>query len=95
MSKRKAIILAAALLVAALSVAGLALAQVSSSYDLSWNAISGGGGTMSSLNFRLQGGISPPAAGLSSSTGYRLEGGFWPGIWEWFRLYLPAIFKAL
>ena len=91
--RRKTIILAMVLLLG-LSAAGWALAQVSASYDLSWNVISGGGGSMSSASYSLEGSIGQPALGTSSSTSYRLDAGFWAGIWEWFSLYLPAVLKG-
>ena len=90
--KKKAFILAMAFLLS-LSVASWALAQGSDSYELSWNVISGGGDSMISTSYMLEGSIGQLAIDASSSTSYGLEGGFWPGIEEWCRLYLPMVLK--
>ena len=67
------------LLVGLLCFIGLAGAMVSTNYDLSWHVIGGGGGPMSSTNYKLDGTVGQ-VIGVSESENYRLEGGYWSGI---------------
>jgi hypothetical protein len=57
---------------------GVALAQVSENYNLSWNAISSGGGTMSSANYAMSSAVGQ-TIGLSDSNEYQLGAGYWYG----------------
>jgi hypothetical protein len=69
----------ALLLVGLLCLTGLAGAMVSTNYDLSWHVIGGGGGPMSSSNYRMDGTVGQ-IIGLSSSENYQVSGGYWYGI---------------
>jgi hypothetical protein len=69
----------ALLLVGLLCFTGLAGAMVSTNYNLSWHVNGGGGGPMSSTNYKL-GGTVGQVIGVSESTNYRLEGGYWSGV---------------
>ena len=55
-------------------------AQLSASFDLSWNTVDGGGGTSSGGGYTLSGTIGQPDAGALSGGGYTLLGGFWGGL---------------
>ena len=69
-------LLGAALLI----TTGTALMQSSSSYDLSWDVIAGGGQSSSS-SYTLQGTAGQAIAGppASASSRFKLESGFWAG----------------
>ncbi|MCP4537300.1 MAG: hypothetical protein GY832_09150, partial [Chloroflexi bacterium] len=54
-------------------------AQSSSSYDLSWWTLDGGGGTLSGAGYTLNGTIGQPDAGTLQDGTYTLTGGFWGG----------------
>ncbi len=54
-----------------------ASAQVGGGYDLSWNTISGGGGTSSGGTYVLQDSIGQSYAGWMDGGEYELAGGFW------------------
>jgi len=77
-----------------LLLAGVALAQTGGGYDLSWFKVAAGGGTGEGGGYTLAGTIGQAEASTMSGGGYTLTGGFWAGIMEWFRLHLPAVFKA-
>jgi hypothetical protein len=67
------------LLVGLFCLVGLAGAMVSTNYILSWYVIGGGGGLMSSTNYRMASTVGQ-LIGVSESTNYRLEAGYWYGI---------------
>jgi hypothetical protein len=54
-------------------------AQNSSSYNLEWNTIGGGGGPISGGAYTISGTVGQPDAGSLSGGNYAIEGGFWPG----------------
>ena len=58
---------------------GLTGAMMSTNYNLSWHVNGGGGGPMSSTNYRMASTIGQ-IIGVSESTNYRLEAGYWYGI---------------
>jgi hypothetical protein len=62
-----------------LCLTGLAGAMVSTNYDLSWHVIGGGGGPMSSTNYRMASTVGQ-IIGVSSSEHYQVSGGYWYGI---------------
>jgi hypothetical protein len=88
MDKQKRLVLPVLILAAALASAALIQAQPSStstvlstSYDLSWWTVDGGGGTFSTGGgYELGGTIGQPDAGVLTGDGYTLAGGFWAGI---------------
>lgn len=98
MKKRKAFVLSAALF-CGLLVAGVALAQSSTSYDLSWNVIAGGGGPKGSASYTVNSTIGQVAIGASDSASYRLGAGYWYGAaapappLPPHKIYLPTIMK--
>ena len=63
-----------------LVAAGVALAQVSTNYDLSWHLISGGGGSRTSANYRVDDSLGQWPGNPSASSAYRVDPGYWPGI---------------
>ncbi|MGH2608795.1 MAG: hypothetical protein ACRDHF_06850 [Tepidiformaceae bacterium] len=74
---------------AAVAVVG---GQSASGWDLSWNAITGGGGKSSAAEYQLQGAV-VPVAGSSSGAGYVLQGGFFAGEPVKFLGFTPSIAK--
>lgn len=67
------------LLVLVIVTAGVVQAQTSTTYDLTWHVIGGGGAPISSANYAVnstagQGSASPPTA---ASTSYIVTGGYW------------------
>jgi hypothetical protein len=82
LSGRMGLLLSTALLALAASVG---YAQVGGGFDLSWNAIVGGGGTFSTAgSYSLGAEVGQPGAGSLAGTGpggqYTLDGGFWGGV---------------
>jgi hypothetical protein len=75
MKKQTAVLLGLGLL----CLAGLTGAMVSTNYTLSWYVIGGGGGPMSSTNYRMAGTVGQ-VIGVCESTNYRLEAGYWYGV---------------
>jgi hypothetical protein len=57
-----------------------ALSARAQTYDLSWFAIDGGGGTSSGGIYSVSGTIGQPDAGVLSGGDYTLVGGFWSAI---------------
>jgi len=68
-----------AVLVGILGLTGFALAQISTSFDLSWHLLSGGGGHRSSANYRVDDALGQWVAGTSSNPNYKIEPGFFYG----------------
>jgi len=62
-----------------LCLTGFAGAMVSTNYNLNWHVTGGGGGPMSSANYRIDGTVGQ-IIGVSESANYRLEAGYWYGI---------------
>jgi hypothetical protein len=66
------------ILTGVLCLIGLAGAMVSTNFNLGWHVIGGGGGPMSSTNYRMAGTVGQ-IIGVSESMNYRLETGYWYG----------------
>jgi len=80
-------------LAAALIPVLFASAQSGSGYDLTWNAVSGGGWTFSAGGgYKLGGSIGQAGASRSAGGGYTLDGGFWGGL-PLYAGYLPMVRK--
>jgi hypothetical protein len=82
----------AASAVAALATVAIVAGQAASGFDLSWNAITGGGGKSSGGGYVLQGAIIP-VDGSSSGGSYALQGGFFAGEAIKIKKYLPEVAK--
>ncbi len=54
-----------------------ASAQTGGPYDLHWNVIAGGGGTMTGGSYSLSGSIGQPATAVSAGGAFTVTGGFW------------------
>ena len=69
-----------------------ALSQTSNSYDLTWNVISSGGGTLLSGNgqYSLSGTVGQPGTMLLTGGSYSLQSGFWASSSS-IELYLPFV----
>jgi hypothetical protein len=94
MGTRPALLILA--LVALLALAAVVLAQ--GGYDLSWHAISGGGGHSSGGELALDAGVVQPAGAMQGG-GYQLSSGFWPGAGgaegALAEVYLPVVLKRM
>jgi PKD repeat protein len=55
---------------------GTATAMGSTNFDLSWNVMGGGGGSITSPSYTM-GSTAGLIAGFSASTNYKLQAGFW------------------
>ena len=87
-----------------LALVGLALAmngatataQSGGTYDLTWNSIDGGGGTVTGDAYTLDGTIGQSDAGSLSGGSYTLNGGYWFAatsvLLDQF-VYLPLVLK--
>jgi hypothetical protein len=80
-----------------LLLGSVALAQSSESFRVEWSTLSGGGQTVSSAHFVINGSIvggasSPPNA---SSAHFVVRSGYWPGVIPTasYRVYLPLLFR--
>ena len=86
---RRAVSLALAAL-GALATVAIVGGQAASGWDLSWNAITGGGGRSTGGSYQLQGAVIP-VDGRSQGGSYVLQGGFFAGDSIVFTSFLPAI----
>lgn len=66
----------------ALGRAATATAQTGDGYDLTWNTVGAGGGASGDAQYRVDGSIGEPDAGLVTLTDgtYSVTGGFWAGV---------------
>ena len=64
------------ILIGLLCLIGTAAAMGSANFDLSWNVMGGGGGSMLSSSYRM-GSTVGQITGMSTSTNYKLQAGFW------------------
>jgi hypothetical protein len=70
------------------------LAESSTTYDLSWWTVDGGGATgLTSGSYTLSGTAGQPDAGSLSSGDYDLAGGFWTSLVTLIHNFLPIIWK--
>lgn len=83
-------------LLACLAVALPAVAQVSSNYDLSWHAITAGGGRIESpAGHALLGNAGQVPVGTTlAAGGHRLCSGFWCAVGQKHRIFLPTILRG-
>ncbi len=74
------------------ALAGVAIVggQAASGWDLSWNAITGGGGRSTAPGYELRGAVVPVAGG-SSGGAYNVQSGFFAGEAAEFVGFLPSI----
>jgi len=64
------------ILIGLLCLTGAAGAMGSTNFDLSWNVMGGGGGSLTSASYKM-GSTVGQITGLSASTNYKLQAGFW------------------
>ena len=79
-----------------LCVAFQALAQSGGGYDLSWSAVAGGGGTLSTGGtYSVDGTVGQPEAGLLKGGDFTVGGGFLPGgeVASEYWIYLPLVVR--
>jgi hypothetical protein len=75
---------------AALGAVAMAGGQAASGWDLSWNAITGGGGRSTAPGYELRGAVLP-VAGTSTGGDYRVQGGFFAGEAAKYLGFTPSI----
>jgi len=93
--RRNVLALCLVVILAGAVLVGAAFAQTGSGFDLSWNVLSGGGGSgpMTGSGYNVTATIGQTAVGSSSGSGYTLSHGFWNiGVISYL-LGLPAILK--
>lgn len=76
-----------------LAARAVTLAQTSSSFDLRWNVLAGGGGESTSAGYRVAGTYGQAMTGPPAATGgsFHVTSGFWiPGTWK---VYLPLVLR--
>jgi len=73
---KKIALYSGAILAAILSIATVALAQSSSNFDLSWRALSAGGGRRLSVNYIMEDSVGQMAAGTLKSANNEIVAGF-------------------
>lgn len=78
--------------VAALATVAIVAGQSASGWDLSWNAVTGGGGRSTSPGYELRGAI-VPVVGNSSGGAYTVQGGFYGGDSIRFKRFAPVTAK--
>ncbi len=67
---------------------------LSTSYDLSWNVVAGGGETSTGSGYTLTGTIGQSDADVLMIGGdYSLAGGFWGSGANRYKVYLPVVLK--
>ncbi len=74
--------------VAALATVAIVAGQSASVWDLSWNAITGGGGKSTGAGYELRGAI-VPVGGRSTGGVYTVQGGFFGGDSIKFKRFAP------
>jgi hypothetical protein len=91
--RRRFVLLLVSALVVALIPLLVASAQTGGSYDLTWNAVAGGGQTFSAGGgYTLGGAIGQAGVGRLTGGGYVLVGGLWAGL-PLYAGYLPMLRK--
>ena len=77
-----------------LTNSGGASLATTSSYDLSWWTVDGGGGTLTGDGpYTLSGTAGQPEAAVWSGETYTLAGGFWGGALGGYAVYLPLVLR--
>jgi hypothetical protein len=94
MKRSSSFLALAAAIALALLVASAARAQSGGGYDLSWNAVAGGGYAFSTGGgFSLGGTVGQADAGVLSGGSFTLVGGFWAGAAPQLKVYLPVLLR--
>ncbi len=94
--KPPTVFVALAFLAILLGGAASAAAQAGGSYDLTWNTLDGGGGSVSGGTYTLDGTIGQADAGNLSGGSYTLSGGYWfaaTSVSLDHQVYLPLVLK--
>ena len=94
MNKRTILIVLVSLLVVPL-VVGFVRAQTSTSFDLSWYVLGGGGTRADSAAHAMNGTLGQGIVGVSDDTGIQMQSGFWYGAaLPRHRHYLPLVLRS-
>jgi hypothetical protein len=78
--RRGALPLIIGLLMALVLIVGVTIAQSSPGFDLSWSAVTGGGGQRQSPNFALEDAAGQTISAISASPGVQIQAGFVGGL---------------
>ena len=78
--------------VAAFATVAIVAGQSASGWDLSWSAVTGGGGRSTGPGYELRGAV-VPVAGNSTGGAYAVQGGFFGGDSIKFKRFAPATAK--
>jgi hypothetical protein len=93
MNKRTLLGLLLSLLIV-LATVGIVGAQTSTSFDLSWYVLAGGGSRAESASHALNGTLGQGIVGLSDSTSFQMQSGYWYGASQpRHRIYLPLVLR--
>lgn len=85
------VVLAAALLVGG---AALHAAPAVTSYDIPWDAMTGGTEQMGSEHYTMYSTAGQAAVESSAEGGYQMDVGFWYGIPAEYKTYLPVVLRS-
>jgi hypothetical protein len=94
MSKRTFLVVLIGLLVV-LVVGSIVGAQTSTSFDLSWYVMAGGGNRADSAAYAMNGTLGQGIMDLSDSTSFQMHHGYWYGASPpKHRVYLPLVLRG-
>jgi hypothetical protein len=94
MNKRTLPVVLVSSLVVLLAVS-IVWAQSSTSFDLSWYVMAGGGARADSVAHAMNGTLGQGAVGLSDSTSFQMQSGYWYGAsLPRYRVYLPLVLRS-
>lgn len=76
-------------------IAGTVQAQSSTTYDLSWHVIAGGGETMTSTTYTVHATAGQGIIGPAESSSYDVGAGYWYGLGGTggYAIYLPLLLR--
>ena len=94
MTKRIFLVVLVSSLVVLLAVS-IAWAQSSTSFDLSWYVLAGGGSKADSAAYAMNGTLGQGIVALSDSASFQMQSGYWYGVWlPKHRAYLPLVVRG-
>lgn len=93
MNKRTFLVVLVGLLVV-LVVVSIVGAQTSTSFDLSWYVMAGGGSRGDSAAYVMNGTLGQGIVGISDGTGFQMQSGYWYGVSRPRHfVYLPLVLR--
>jgi len=91
--KKRMVLISAAVLLVMMVIGGVAMAQISTSYDLSWHVLAGGGEPSTSVSFAANSTVGQATIGWVSNSTYGMGVGYWYGAMAPYRIFLPLVLK--